>query len=100
MSGKRKSVGTLKRRVSALQRRVRRLEEENLALRVAVGIDGARIEEERTEKRFLRGGRVETPVGRLRFPLPAGWDLDRGDVLWDTREGQKYLKVPIIKTEV
>jgi hypothetical protein len=97
---KAKKVQALQVRARTLNRRVRLLEEENRALRVAVGLDAARIEEEGTAKRFLHGERTEMPVGRLRFPLPAGWDFDRGEILWETRDGQKYLKVPIIKTEV
>jgi len=94
----------VKERARSLQHRVRELEEENRALRVAVGLDDAQIEDQGTAGRVRRGELVSLPVGCLVFPIPNGWEFD-GDtrtrpILWEERDGQRYLKVPIIKTEV
>lgn len=90
----------VKERARTLNRRVRELEEENEALRVAIGLDAARIEDRGTAGRLFRGEAVRLPVGALVFPIPKGWEFDQGQITWETKNGQTYVKLPIIKTEV
>ena len=66
----------------------------------AVGLDSARIEEIHMVGRVFRGQSVQFEAGKLAFPVPKGWQFDRGEITWTTKDGQTYLKVPIIKTEV
>jgi len=98
--GRREKMSRLKERARSLHHRVKHLEEENRALRVAVGLDGAQIQDQATVKRVKHGKAVDLPSGNLAFPLPKGWIFDHGPIEWNTKDGQTYVKVPIIKTEV
>lgn len=98
--GRREKVMAVKERARTLDRRVRELEEENRALRVAIGLDAAHIEEGGTARRIFQGKARDMRVGCLEFPIPKGWEFDKGQIMWQSRNGQAYLKVPIIKTEV
>lgn len=93
-------MAALKTRAKSLHHQVKLLEEENRALRVAIGLDGAAIEDRGTTNRMFRGEAVRLRVGALVFPIPKGWEYDQGLITWETKNGQAYVKLPIIKMEV
>lgn len=79
------------------------LEEQISAQKMALAIEGPKIEGQKEENRFFHGKVTPMMVGFIQYPLPAGWEVNTGGNSFGTvattveNHGQKYAEVRIIK---
>lgn len=94
---------TRKRLILLLKSKIKMLEEQISAQKMALAIEGPKIERQMEERRFFHGNLTPMMVGIIHYPLPAGWEVNTGGDSFGTvaltveNHGQKYAEVKVIK---